>query len=33
VSVKAVASQLGHKTPTVTLNIDAHLFADDLDRL
>jgi hypothetical protein len=32
-SVKAVASQLGHSTPTVTLNVYAHLFADDLDRL
>jgi integrase len=32
-SVKAVASQLGHSTPTVTLNVYAHLFGDDLDRL
>lgn len=31
-SVEAVASQLGHSTPTVTLNVYAHLFGDDLDR-
>ena len=29
----AVSKQLGHSTPTVTLNVYAHLFEDDLDRL
>jgi len=32
-SVKAVQQQLGHSTPIVTLNVYAHLFEDDLDRL
>jgi integrase len=32
-SVKAVQQQLGHSTPTVTLNVYSHLFDDDLDRL
>jgi hypothetical protein len=32
-SVKAVQLQLGHSTPMVTLNVYAHLFEDDLDRL
>ncbi|HEU5117908.1 MAG TPA: tyrosine-type recombinase/integrase [Isosphaeraceae bacterium] len=30
---KAVQQQLGHSTPMVTLNVYAHLFNDDLDRL
>jgi hypothetical protein len=30
--VMAVSKQLGHSTPTVTLNVYAHLFEDDLDR-
>jgi integrase len=32
-SIKAVQQQLGHITPMVTLNVYAHLFEDDLDRL
>jgi len=32
-SVKAVQQQLGHSTPTVTLNVYAHLFEDDLEGL
>jgi integrase len=32
-SIKAVQQQLGHSTPMVTLNVYAHLFNDDLDRL
>ena len=32
-SIKAVQQQLGHSTPIVTLNVYAHLFNDDLDRL
>jgi site-specific recombinase XerC len=32
-SVKAVQQRLGHSTPMVTLNVYAHLFEDDLDRL
>ncbi|MGH2718638.1 MAG: tyrosine-type recombinase/integrase [Actinomycetota bacterium] len=32
-SIKAVQQQLGHSTPMVTLNVYAHLFEDDLDRL
>ncbi len=32
-SVKAVQEQLGHSSPTVTLNVYAHLFDDDLERL
>jgi hypothetical protein len=32
-SVKAALRQLGHNTPMVTLNVYAHLFEDDLDRL
>ena len=32
-SVKAVQQQLGHSSPTVTLNVYAHLFDDDLDQL
>lgn len=32
-SVKAVQEQLGHSSPTVTLDVYAHLFNDDLDRL
>ncbi len=32
-SVKAVQQQLGHSSPTVTLNVYAHLFDDDLDNL
>jgi integrase-like protein len=31
--VMAVSKQLGHSTPTVTLNVYSHLFDDDLDRL
>ena len=32
-SIKAVQQQLGHRTPMVTLNVYAHLFEHDLDRL
>ena len=32
-SIEAVQQQLGHRTPMVTLNVYAHLFEDDLDRL
>ena len=32
-SVKAVQQQLGHSAPMVTLNVYAHLFEDDLERL
>lgn len=32
-SVRAVAEQLGHSTPMVTLNTYAHVFEGDLDRL
>jgi integrase len=32
-SVKAVQEQLGHSSPTITLDVYAHLFNDDLDRL
>jgi integrase len=32
-SVTAVSQQLGHSTPTVTLDVYSHLFDDDLDRL
>ena len=31
--VMSVSKQLGHSTPTVTLNVYSHLFEDDLDRL
>jgi integrase len=32
-TVKEVQTQLGHSTPTVTLNTYTHLFGDDLDAL
>jgi integrase len=32
-SVKAVQTQLGHASPTITLNTYTHLFVDDLDGL
>ncbi len=32
-SVRAVAEQLGHSSPVVTLNVYSHLYAGDLDRL
>ncbi|MGH2732314.1 MAG: tyrosine-type recombinase/integrase, partial [Actinomycetota bacterium] len=32
-SVTAVSQQLGHSTPTVTLDVYSRLFDDDLDRL
>lgn len=32
-SVKAVQTQLGHSSPTVTLNVYTHLFGDELDSL